>query len=164
MARLKFTFTHDILFKMFFVKYPDLLKRLTAALLRIPLESIVDFSITNPEIPSETIGDKFCRLDINMNVNGQRVNLEIQVKNKGDFPERSLFQWARGYSTALSQGKMYSELPRTIVICIVAFPLFDCKEFYSEFRPLEVTRHTLFAPRPLCVAIHGLRGTITSCY
>ncbi|MDR2733335.1 MAG: PD-(D/E)XK nuclease family transposase, partial [Spirochaetota bacterium] len=40
------------------------------------------------------------------------------------------------------EGKKYEELPRAIVMSIVAFDLFDCAEFYSEFQALEVTRHT----------------------
>jgi predicted transposase/invertase (TIGR01784 family) len=141
-TKLEYTFKNDALFKMVFVKYPDLLKRLVAELLGIPLESIGQFEIANPDIPPETIGDKFCRLDINMTVNEQRVDLEIQVADEGDYPERSLYYWAREYSTALPEGEGYSALPRTIVISIVAFTLFDCAEFHSEFQPLEVTRHT----------------------
>jgi predicted transposase/invertase (TIGR01784 family) len=34
-----------------------------------------------------------------------------------------------------------------VVINIVAFELFDCEDFHSEFRPLEVTRHTLLTDR-----------------
>ncbi len=119
-----------------------MLKRLVAELLAIRLESIKEFVIRNPEIPPEVIGDKFCRLDINMTVDGQKVDLEIQVADEGDYPERSLYYWAREYSTALGEGGHYAELPRTIIISIVTFPLFDCAEFHSEFQPLEVTRHT----------------------
>ncbi len=141
-TKLKYTFQNDILFKMLFVKYPDLLKRLVAELLAIPHESIGQFEITNPEIPPETIEDKFCRLDINMTVNGERVDLEIQVSDDGDYPERSLYYWVREYSTALGEGKEYRELPRTIVVSIIAFKLFACKEFHSEYQLLEVTRHS----------------------
>jgi predicted transposase/invertase (TIGR01784 family) len=77
-----------------------------------------------------------------MTVNEQRVDLEIQVTDEGDYPERSLYYWAREYSTALPEGEDYSALPRTIVISIVAFKLFPCAEFHSEYQPLEVTRHT----------------------
>ncbi|MCL1857725.1 MAG: Rpn family recombination-promoting nuclease/putative transposase [Oscillospiraceae bacterium] len=142
MAKLKYTLNNDILFKMLFVQYPELLKKLVAELLRITYDSIEKFEITNSEIPPETIGNKFCKLDINMFVNGQRVNIEIQVENEGDFPERSLFHWAREYSTALSEGENYAELPRTIIISIIYFKLFKCKEFHSEYQALEVTRHT----------------------
>ena len=83
MTKLEYTFKNDALFKMVFVKYPDLLKRLVAELLGIQLESIGDFAITNPEMPPEVIGDKFCRLDINMTVDGQRVDIEIQVADEG---------------------------------------------------------------------------------
>jgi predicted transposase/invertase (TIGR01784 family) len=141
MAKLEYTFTNDTLFKMLFVQYPDLLKRLVAGLLGISLDSIGQFEIENPEMPPENLGDKFCRLDINMMVNGQRVDLEIQVANEGDYPERSLYYWAREYSSALEEGKDYIELPRVVIISIVGFKLFDCEDFHSEFQPLEVTRH-----------------------
>ena len=63
-----------------------------------------------------------------MTVDGKRVDLEIQVKNEGDYPERSLYNWAREYSAALPEGEDYSKLPRTIVISIVHFKLFKCRE------------------------------------
>ena len=142
MTKLKYTFKNDTLFKMLFVKHPLLLKKLVAELLKIPFDSIEKFEIANPEMPPESLGDKFCRLDINMVVDGQRVDLEIQVEDEGDYPERTLFYWAREYSTSLGEGGKYSELPRTILISIVNFPMFECTEFHSEFRALEVTRHT----------------------
>ena len=142
MTKLEYTFKTDTLFKMLFVKYPDLLKRLVAELIGIKYDSIEQFIITNPEMPPESLGDKFCRLDINMIVDNERIDLEIQVNNEGDYPERSLYYWAREFSTGLSEGEGYSELPRTIIINIVAFELFDCKEFHSEYEALEVTRHT----------------------
>ena len=82
MARLAHRLTNDMLFKMMFVKYPGLLKRLIAEFLGIDYESIEDFHLTNPEITPEEIGKKFCRLDINMTVNGQIVDLEVQVLSK----------------------------------------------------------------------------------
>ncbi|MDR1205821.1 MAG: Rpn family recombination-promoting nuclease/putative transposase [Peptococcaceae bacterium] len=147
MTELKYKFTYDTLFKLLFVKFPDLLKRLVAAILGITADSITDFRITNPEIPPESLNDKFAHLDINMTVDGQRVNLEVQVVNEGDYPERTLYYWAREYSSALHTGNPYSSLPRVIIISIVDFLLFDCAEYYSEFRPLETTRHELLSDR-----------------
>ena len=147
MGKLRYTFKTDTLFKMLFVKHRDLLKNLIAALLGIPLENIEQFAIRNPDMLPEVLGDKFCRLDINMIVNGQRVDLEIQVANEGDYPERVMLYWAREFSTALSAGQSYSMLPRTIIISIIDFKLFDCKEFHSFFQPLEVTRHTLLSDK-----------------
>jgi predicted transposase/invertase (TIGR01784 family) len=147
MNKLQYTFKTDTLFKMLFVKYPELLKMLVAELLEIPIGSIETFTIRNPEMPPESLGDKFCRLDIAMTVNNQRVNLEVQVANEGDYPERSMFHWAREFSTALPAGKMYSMLPRTIIVSIINFKLFDCVEFHSEFAALEVRRHTLLSDK-----------------
>ncbi len=132
---------------MLFVKYPELLKELVAELLGIPLESIETFTIKNPEMPPENLGDKFCRLDINMTVNGQQVDLEVQVSNEGDYPERVMYYWAREFSSALLTGQGYSALPRTIVISIIDFPLFECEEYHSFFQPLEATRHTLLSDK-----------------
>jgi predicted transposase/invertase (TIGR01784 family) len=130
-----------------FVKYPDLLKKFVAELLGIQFGSIGEFVITNPEMPPEVLGDKFCRLDINMTVDSQRVDLEVQVNNAGDYPERTLFYWARDYSTALGEGEEYKKLPRVVIINIMDFVLFDCEEFHSEYQALEVTRHTRLTDR-----------------
>jgi len=133
---------------MLFTKYPILLKRLVAELLGIEYESIGQFAITNPDISPEEIEKKFCRLDINMVVNGQRVDLEVQVNDEGNYPERSLYYWAREFSTALDEGEDYTDLPRTIVISILGFTQFaDPKKFHSEFQVLEVTSHELLTDK-----------------
>jgi predicted transposase/invertase (TIGR01784 family) len=116
-------------------------------MLHIAHDSIESIVITNPEIPPELLKEKFCRLDIVMKIDGRLVNLEIQVEDEDNYPERSLYNWARLYSGSLLVGSDYSELPLTITINIIAFKLFACKEFYSEFRPLEVTRHTLLTDK-----------------
>jgi len=151
MAKLTYTFKTDALFKMLFVQYPDLLKHLVAVLLGMQFEDIGQFNIINTELPPDIYGNKFCRLDINMIVNEQQVNLEIQVRDEGDFPERALFHWARLYSSTLSKGEEYRNLPRTVVLSIVGFGLFECAEFHSEFRPLEVSRHEVLTDR---MALH----------
>ena len=155
MTELKYKFTNDVLFKWLFVHNPDLLKRLIAEMLGIGLGSISEFDITNPEIPPEAIGEKLCRLDISMVVDGQRVDLEVQVANEGDYPIRSLYYWAREFSSALKEGGEYIDLPRVIVISILAFKEFLCEEYCSEYQALEVTRHTLLTDR-LCLKFYEL--------
>lgn len=147
MSKLQYTFKTDTLFKMLFVKHQDLLKKLVAALLGIKVENIRQFVVRNEGMPPEVLGDKFCRLDINMVVNGQLVDLEIQVANEDDYPERVMLYWAREFSTALPAGESYSMLPRTIIVSIIDFRLFDCAEYHSFFQPLEVTRHTLLSDK-----------------
>ena len=139
--KLEHKFTYDVLFKSLFVKNPDLLKSFVAALLHIPFEGIKQFEIRNSEIPPDWFDKKFCRLDINLEVNGQRIDIEVQVRDEGDYRERSLFYWAREFSSAIDRGQTYVKLPKTVVINILNFPLFECEEFYSEFRAIEVSRH-----------------------
>jgi predicted transposase/invertase (TIGR01784 family) len=142
MTKLQYTFKTDTLFKILFTKYPDLLKRLVAALLGITYESIEQFDIANPDISPEELGKKFCRLDINMIVNRQIVDLELQVADEGNYPDRSLFYWAREFSTGITEGDDYSLLPRTIVISILGFNQFARPDkFHSEYQCLEVTTH-----------------------
>ena len=150
MTELEYRLTNDILFKMLFVKNPGLLESLVAELLGIPQGSIGELVVTNSEMTAEIVGSKFCRLDINMTVDGRHVNLEIQVKDEGNYPERTLFNWARVYSAALKSGNDYSMLPRTVVVSIVGFRLFGCAEYHSEYQALEVTRHTPLSDR-LCL-------------
>ena len=146
-TKLAYTFKSDVLFKMLFRENQHLLKRLIAVLLEISLESISHFHMTNTEMPPEEIGKKFCRLDINMVVDDKRINLEIQVEDEGNYPERALFHFARVYSASLPSGNDYSELSRTIIISIMDFELFDCEEVHSEFQVLEVKRHILLTDK-----------------
>jgi predicted transposase/invertase (TIGR01784 family) len=142
MTKLKYTLKSDTLFKMLFTKNQELLKRLVAALLGINYEDIREFNVINPEISPEELGKKFCRLDINMTVNGQKVDLELQIGDEGNYPERSLFYWAREYSTGIDEGQNYALLPHTIVISILGFNQFpDPEKFHHEFKCLEVTTH-----------------------
>lgn len=69
-----------------------------------------------------------------MTVNGQRVDLEVQVSNEGDYPERVMYYWAREFSSALLIGQGYSTLPCTIVISIIDFILFERE--HREFEGL----------------------------
>lgn len=82
-----------------------------------------------------------------MIVNAQHVDLEIQVENEGDYLERVILYWAKNFSSALAAGQKYSILPRTIVISLVDFRLFDCPEYHSFFQIFETTRHTLLSDK-----------------
>jgi len=68
MTLLKHTLKTDTLFKILFVKHPNLLKRLISVLLTIRLEDISQFEITNTETPPEAptyfvpMGEKLFRV------------------------------------------------------------------------------------------------------
>jgi len=145
MAKLKRTLVYDLLFKKMFVDHPGLLKDLVSALMGISLESISKFMVINSEIPPGALGEKHCRLDVNMTVDGQRIALEVQARDEGDFPERTLYYWAKDYTSSISSGDDYQDLSRAVIFSIIDFKLFSCKEYRSEFQILEVSRF-----EPLC--------------
>ena len=82
MTKLEYTFKNDTLFKSLFVRYPELLKQLVADFLRIDIKSIEQFVITNPEITPDVMGDKLCRLDINMTVTSRHGYRSLNQKLK----------------------------------------------------------------------------------
>ena len=82
-----------------------------------------------------------------MTVDGKRVNIEIQIEDEGNYPERSMFHWAKIFTSSLPAGDDYSLLPKTIVISILGFGQFACKEAHSEFAPMEINRHEILSDK-----------------
>ena len=96
-TKLTYTFKSDVLFKMLFAKNQELLKRLVSVILKIDIDSITLFNVINSEIAPEEIDTKFCKIDIRMKINEELVSLEIQALNRGNYPERTLYYWAREF-------------------------------------------------------------------
>lgn len=122
----------DIIFKKFFTENQDMLYSFISSMLDIPAESISEIKITNPELPPETVSGKFSRIDLNMKVDDRLVNVEIQVKNDSDYRDRTLFYWAKLYSSELKSGEDYSELKQTITINIINFNMFGGEDYHTE--------------------------------
>lgn len=119
----------DIIFKKMFTENEDMLHSFVASMLDIPQENISDIKITNPE---ETLSGKFSRLDLSLKVDNKLVNVEIQVKNDADYRDRTLFYWAKLYSSELKSGEDYSELKQTITINIINFNMFAGEDYHTE--------------------------------
>ena len=122
----------DIIFKKLFTENKDMLHSFVASMLDVPQESISDIVITNPELPPETLAGKFSRLDLSLKVDDRLVNVEIQVKNDTDYRDRTLFYWAKLYSSELKSGEEYSELKQTITINIINFNMFGGDDYHTE--------------------------------
>ena len=132
MARNVVSAKLDIIFKKIFTENKDMLHSFVASMLDIPQESITDIIVTNPEIPPETMTGKFSRLDLSLKVDNKLVNVEIQVKNDADYRDRTLFYWAKLYSSELKSGEDYSELKQTITINIINFNMFPGENYHNE--------------------------------
>lgn len=132
MARNVISAKLDIIFKKLFTENRDMLHSFVASMLDIPPENISEIKITNPELPPETLTGKFSRLDLSLKVDNRLVNVEIQVKNDTDYRDRTLFYWAKLYSSELKSGEDYSELKQTITINIINFNMFAGEDYHTE--------------------------------
>ena len=60
-------------------------------MLRIDENEIEDLTVLNPVDPGKNVSDKEIRMDVVVSLkDGRKIDLEMQVKNYGDWPERSM--------------------------------------------------------------------------
>ena len=139
----------DLIFKRVFgtEEHKNWLANLVANLLDIPLESIENIEIQNTEIVPDYLNQKFSRLDFRVKVNDEIINIELQVHFEEDYAERTLYYWSKLYSEQLKVKDAYGDAEKTICINILNFNLFDCKEYYSSFKIMEESRHSILTDR-----------------
>ena len=85
----------DIIFKKIFTDNKEMLHSFVADMLDVPQESISDIIITNPELPPETLSDKYSRLDLSLEVNKNPLNVEIRFDSETDYRHISSLEWAK---------------------------------------------------------------------
>jgi predicted transposase/invertase (TIGR01784 family) len=119
---------NDVVFKTLFVEHTDLLIDFLSYALSMPTEEIADIVITNPELIPGTYSEKFAKLDLVLTQpNGTKINVELQNRDEGDYKERSVFNCSKMYTKDVNAGEFYKEIPKTVCINIIQFPLFpDC--------------------------------------
>ena len=139
----------DLIFKRVFgtEEHKNWLANLVANLLDIPLESIENIEIQNTEMVPDYLNQKFSRLDFRVKVNDEIINIELQVHFEEDYAERMLYYWSKLYSEQLKVKDAYGDAEKTICINILNFNLFDCKEYYSSFKIMEESRHSILTDR-----------------
>lgn len=135
---LHFRFTNDYLFRATLQTSSLALKGLVCALMGLSMEDIQECTIENPIELGENIDDKTCILDVKILLNStERINIELQVLNEGDWTDRSLLYLCRAFDD-LSSGSPYTSLKKTVHIGILDFQLFpDVQEFYSEYKMMN---------------------------
>lgn len=133
----------DIIFKKLFAdtKNQNILHAFISDILDIPYNDIKRIEIADPEMVPDAMDEKFCRLDVKLNVNDKLVNIEIQINNEGFYEDRSTYNWARLFTSDLKSGENYGELKQCITINIINFNMFECSEYHSSFSLREDTRH-----------------------
>ena len=133
-GKLPYTLTNDFFFKAFLQRNEDALRGLLCAMLSMNTEDITDIVITNPINEGDEIDDKKMILDVKVEVNhNQIINLEMQVENLGNWPERSLTYLCRMFDQ-LKSGEDYRNVKKTIHIGILDFTPKNFPEIlYSDY-------------------------------
>ena len=121
----------DVIFKIYFTRNPVLLKHFVAAILDIPIQEIRSLNYLNAELAPERPEGKEVRLDLNLELNDQNVNIEIQVKKYPDFQARALYYWAKLFTRMLKSGDKYCMLKPAITVSIVDYTLFEDREAWQ---------------------------------
>lgn len=137
----------DIIFKKLFTSDNTVLASFLEDILDMPKGSIKKIDVINPNILPSAIDGKQGSLDLKMYVDDKVVNVEIQLKDEGNFRDRSVYYWSKMYADELKRGQEYEDLKQTIAINILNFKLFDCDEPYSSFKLLETARHEVLTDK-----------------
>jgi len=127
----------DVIFKMLFTSDLEILQGFISDILDIPYDSIKNLTVENPDIPPDDVSGKFSRLDILLNVDERKINVELQIKREKYFADRSLYYWSKMYMSGLSKGEDYKELKKCIAVNIINFNMFDWEDYHSEFLVME---------------------------
>lgn len=154
-GKLRYKLTNDYMFRAVFQKNENALKGLLSALLNIPKTEIKEVTILNPIILGETIDDKTCILDLHLRLNSNElINIEMQVEDLGNWPERSISYLGRTFDQTKSGGD-YSDIRTTIHIGILDFTLPHLTpEFYSEFKLMNVKNHEIYSDKFVLRVLH----------
>lgn len=145
-GKLPFMLTNDYMFKVVLQTDETILCALLCSLLDLTPGDIHSIVITNPLVPGATVKDKDTILDIRLILNGDRlINLEMQIKNKGDWPERSLCYLCRAFDNP-KKGASYLNVTPAHHIGILNFSLPHVqKQFYSHYLMINEQTHEIFS-------------------
>ena len=125
---------NDLCFKMIFGNQKH--KRLLIHFLNCIVEvasPIKDVKIEKTDLTAEYVSEKWSRLDVLATTqDGEKINIEIQIKDEKNIIPRTLFYWSRIYTQQLPSGVRYEKLKRTISIIISDFQLFDDDRFWRK--------------------------------
>mgnify|MGYP004546471961 FL=1 len=147
-GEIEYNMTNDYMFRALFQKNNRALKGLLGSLLHMQPEEILSVEIMNPIVIGEAIQDKEFRLDIKAMLNNyQQINLEMQVVNHHDWPERSIGYLSRMYNN-LQKGDQYIDTKPAIHIGILNFSPFEEQPiFYSRNLLMDVVQHRIYSSK-----------------
>ncbi len=145
---IEFGFTNDYIFRAVMERNLVVLKGLICALLHLRPEDVNSVVVTNTSLPGQSTDSKEFLLDIEVILNNNLlINLEMQLWNRGDWPERSLSYLCRRFDH-LEKGENYINCHPAIHIGFLDFQLFsEYAEFYATYKLLNIRNHHLYSDK-----------------
>jgi predicted transposase/invertase (TIGR01784 family) len=131
---LPFRMTSDYLFKFLLQSDLDVLKALVCAYLDLAPDEVADIRVTNTISLADEPQKKEMILDIKAEMNDDTIiNLEMQVINNHDWPERSISYLCRCFDN-LQIGEAYHRVKGAIHIGFLDYTLFpEAPEFFAKY-------------------------------
>lgn len=148
--------TNDYLFRAILQNNNYVLKGLICSLFCLSPAEVTSATIINPILLGEAINEKTFFLDIFVLLNNDtRINLELQVINEHNWPERSLSYLCRTFDN-LNAGEDYRVVRPAIQIGLLDFTLFPAHpEFYSTYKFMNIKNHTIYSDK-ICLSVLDL--------
>ena len=142
---LQITLTNDYAFKRLLGSEENkpLLQNFLECILDLAPQEVLGLEFMDKELTKEEFSDKTGILDVKLKLtNGTVIDIEIQASWNASFVKRTLFYWAKMYTSDFKAGESYDKLHRCIAINIIAdgFRLNDA--IHSEYLLQEKTAHT----------------------
>ena len=76
---------------------------------------------------------KLCRLDIRVETEKRKFNIEMQARRQGFSSEMILFYWSKVYTGDFKEGGFYETLDRTLSVNVLNFSFLECEEYHTSF-------------------------------
>ena len=145
---IRFKMTNNYMFRFILQKNKKVLTGLISALLHLDPKNIKKIEITNPINLSEDVSGKEFILDINVLLNDNTlINLEMQVGNEYNWPERSLSYACRAFDN-LQKGQEYEDVLPVIHIGFLDYtPFPEVPEFYSKYVMTNVKNKHVYSSK-----------------
>lgn len=143
---IPYNMTNDYMFRAVLQTNNKVLRGLICSLLHLSNDEIISAEITNPIILGESIENKEFCLDISVLLNNNTIiNLEMQVANMLNWPNRSILYLCRSFDNP-KRGQNYQETMPAIHIGFLDYTLFkEYPEFYATHKLINVKNHHIYS-------------------
>lgn len=145
---IPYTFLNDYMFRVILQKHKNVLRSIVCACLKLDAGDVQDIVVQNPIELGEAIDDKTFILDINVLLNNNTIiNLEMQVLDLKDWPERSLSYLARSYDN-VAKGDEYINVKPVYHIGFLNYTIFpEYPEFFAKYRMMNIKNHNVYTTK-----------------